>query len=205
MRVLVACEFSGVVRTAFEYAGWDAYSCDLLPTERNYRTANHFRGDVLTYLDARPWDLMIAHPPCTRLCVSGARWKYDPRFPNWKKEQDEAAEFFMKLVNAPIHRICVENPVSIMSSLYRKPDQIIHPWQFGHDASKATCLWLKNLPKLKPTLSLGGDRHTRRANQTASGQNKLGPSPDRGQERSITYQGFADAMASQWSGLMDFK
>lgn len=186
MRVLVACEYSGIVREAFAKKGHDAWSCDLLPTEIE---GKHIQGNVLDWLDLE-WDLMIAHPPCTHLAVSGARW-----FKDKKEEQKEAIKFFMDLVSAPISMICVENPVSIMSTKYRKPDQIIQPWQFGHDASKKTCLWLKNLTKLEPTNVILKDIY---ANQTPSGQNKLGPSPDRAKIRSKTYQGIANAMAEQW-------
>jgi len=139
------------------------------------------------------WDLMIAHPPCTHLAVSGARW-----FKDKQKEQAEALEFVRLLLNAPIERIALENPVSIISSRIRKPDQIIQPWQFGHSESKSTCLWLKNLPKLIPTDILPLPVSGRWSNQTPSGQNKLGPSPDRWKERSKTYQGIAEAMAQQW-------
>jgi hypothetical protein len=189
MRVLVACEFSGVVREAFNRRGHDAWSCDLLPSEI---PGKHIQGDVLEILGDE-WDLMIAHPPCTHLAVSGARWFKDKR-----KEQEEALAFVAALLNAPIPRIALENPVSIISSRIRKPDQIIQPWQFGHDASKKTCLWLKNLPLLEPTSVIVKERY---ANQTPSGQNKLGPSPDRAKIRSTTYHGIAEAMAVQWGGL----
>lgn len=142
MRVLIACEFSGIVREAFRARGHDAWSCDLLETEI---PGQHIRADVLSII-SDGWDLMIAHPPCTHLAVSGARWFVDKM-----KEQADAADFFMALVNASVSRIAVENPISVMSTLYRKPDQIIQPWQFGHPESKATCLWLKGLPKLVPT------------------------------------------------------
>jgi len=155
-------------------------SCDLLPSET---PGMHSQGDVLEILD-EGWDLMIAHPPCTHLAVSGARW-----FKDKQTEQQEAIEFFMSLVNAPIDKIAIENPISIMSSRYRKPDQIIQPWQFGHGETKATCLWLKNLPKLVPTNIVEG-REQR--------VHKMPPSPDRWKERSRTYQGIADAMAEQW-------
>ena len=187
MKVLVACEFSGVVRDAFNRRGHDAWSCDLIAAE-----GKHIHTDVLSVLNDG-WDLMIAHPPCTHLCVSGARW-----FKDKLPEQAEALWFVDALLNAPIPKIALENPISIISSRIRKPDQIIQPWWFGHDASKKTCLWLKNLPLLTPTDKLPGDAKTRRGNQTASGQNKLPPSPDRWKLRSITYTGIADAMASQW-------
>ena len=180
MQVLVACEFSGVVRDAFRSIGHDAWSCDLLPTKN---MENHIQGNVLDVLN-EGWDLMIAHPPCTHLAVSGARW-----FKDKKKEQKEAIKFFMNLIESPIPKICVENPISIMSTRYRKPDQIIQPWQFGHGETKATCLWLKNLPLLKPTKIVSG-REAR--------VHRLPPSEDRWKLRSITYEGIAKAMANQW-------
>jgi len=177
------------VREAFRAKGHDAVSCDYLPTEI---PGPHIQGDVRHHL-TDGWDLMIAHPPCTYLAVSGARWWADR-----EAEQADARTFFMDLANAPIPKIALENPIGCMSTYWRKPDQIIQPWQFGHDASKATCLWLKNLPTLKPTNILPGGKSARRANQTPSGQNKLSPSKDRWKLRSITYQGIADAMANQW-------
>jgi hypothetical protein len=192
MRVLVACEYSGVVRDAFIRAGHTAMSCDLLPTDA---PGPHYQGDVFDIL-GDGWDLMIAHPPCTYLSVSGMHWTTrglrDPQL------TEDALSFVQRLMNAPVERIAIENPVSIISSRIRKPDQIIQPWWFGHDASKRTCLWLKNLPLLRPTDMLPGDAKTRRANQTASGQNKLPPSKDRWKIRSATYKGIADAMAQQW-------
>jgi hypothetical protein len=182
MRVLVACEYSGTVRDAFIARGHDAMSCDLLPTDR---PGPHYQGDVFDIINDG-WDLMIAHPPCTHLAVSGARHFAAKRADG---RQQEAIIFFMALVNAGIPRIAVENPVCIMSSLYRKPDQIIQPWQFGHGETKATCLWLKNLPLLKPTNIVEG-----RADRI----HKIPPSPDRWKLRSKTYQGIADAMAVQW-------
>ena len=193
MKVLIACEYSGVVRDAFIAKGHDAVSCDLLPTDK---PGPHYQGDVFDIIN-NGWDLMIAHPPCTYLAVSGMHWTTrglrDPKL------TDDALNFVQRLMDAPIERIALENPVSVISSRIRKPDQIIQPWWFGHDASKKTCLWLKNLPLLVPTNMLHGDAKTRRANQTASGQNKLPPSKDRWIERSKTYQGIADAMAQQWS------
>lgn len=183
MRVLVACEFSGTVRDAFIKLGHDAVSCDLLPTEKK---GPHIQGDVLEILNDG-WDLMIAHPPCTHLAVSGARW-----FKEKRKEQREAISFFLKLANSPIPKICVENPISIMSTQYRKPDQIIQPWQFGHGETKATCLWLKGLPLLKPTKIVEG-REAR--------VHMLPPSEDRWKLRSVTYKGIANAMAKQWGSL----
>jgi len=187
MKVLVACEFSQVVTGAFRDRGHEAYSCDILPAEGNPKW--HIRDDVLNHLNDG-WDLMIAHPPCTCLAVSGARW-----FKYRREEQERAVEFFMALVNAPIPRIAVENPVGIMSTRYRKPDQIIQPWMFGEDASKATCLWLKNLPPLMATMVIKKNRY---ANQTPSGRNNLPPGPDRAKIRSRTYPGIARAMAEQW-------
>lgn len=189
MKVLVACEFSGVVRDAFIRRGHDAMSCDLLPTDS---PGPHYQGDVRDILNDG-WDLMIAHPPCTHLAVSGARY-----FKDKQKEQAEALEFVRQLLDAPISKIALENPIGVISSRIRKPDQIIQPWMFGHNESKATCLWLKGLPKLVPT-NIVGNKGDIRDNQTPSGQNKLGPSPDRWKLRSITYRGIADAMADQWS------
>lgn len=180
MKVLVACEYSGVVRDAFRARGHEAVSCDLLPSEA---PGPHYEGDVRNILDAN-WDLMIAHPPCTHLAVSGARW-----FKDKQQEQAEALEFVRLLLAANIPRIALENPVSIISSRIRKPDQIIQPWQFGHGETKATCLWLKNLTPLRPTNIVEG-REAR--------VHKMAPSPDRWKERSRTYQGIADAMADQW-------
>ena len=192
MRVLVACEYSGTVRDAFAKLGHDAWSCDILPTDS---PGQHYQCSVFDVLD-KGWDLMIAHPPCTYLSVSGMHWTTrglrDPRL------TEDALAFVQQLMDAPIERIAVENPVSIISTRIRKPDQIIQPWWFGHDASKKTCLWLRNLPLLTPTDKLPGDAKTRRGNQTASGQNKLPPSPDRWKLRSKTYHGIADAMAAQW-------
>jgi hypothetical protein len=167
-------------------------SCDLLPSDK---PGLHYQGDVTDILD-QGWDIMIAHPPCTYLSVSGMHWTTrglrDPQL------TEDALAFVQLLMNAPIPKIAIENPISVISSRIRKPDQIIQPWWFGHDASKKTCLWLKNLPMLKPTNKLPGDEKTRRGNQTASGQNKLPPSKDRWKIRSETYQGIADAMAAQW-------
>ena len=192
MRILVACEYSGVVRDAFIRGGHTAMSCDLLPTDA---PGPHYQGDVSDVI-ADGWDLMVAHPPCTYLSVSGMHWTTrglrDPEL------TEDALAFVQLLLDAPIKKIALENPVSIISTRIRKPDQIIQPWWFGHDASKKTCLWLKNLPPLAPTDKLPGDNKTRRANQTPSGQNKLGPSADRWKLRSATYQGIADAMAAQW-------
>ena len=198
MKVLVACEYSGRVRDAFLAAGHDAMSCDLLPTDA---PGLHYQGDVRDVL-GDGWDLMIAHPPCTYLSVSGMHWTVrglrDPKL------TEEALDFVRLLMDAPIQRIAIENPVSVISSRIRKPDQIITPYQFGHDASKKTCLWLKDLPELKPTQIVEPrivNGRKRWGNQTDSGQNKLAPSADRWKIRSETYQGIADAMASQWGCL----
>lgn len=182
-RLLVACEYSGAVRDAFTAIGWDAWSCDLLPSEK---PGNHYQGDVREML-AQSWDLLIAHPPCTHLAVSGARW-----FKEKQIEQAEALDFVRLLLDAPVRHIALENPVSIISSRIRKPDQIIQPWQFGHGEVKATCLWLKNLPLLTPTCVVEG-REQRIW--------KLPPSPDRWKERSRTFVGIARAMAAQWGNL----
>ena len=182
MRVLIACEFSGRVRDAFIAKGHDAMSCDLLSSDM---PGPHYQGDVLDILDDG-WDLMIAHPPCTHLAVSGAAWFAEKRADG---RQQHAIDFFMQLANADISKIAVENPVSIMSTKWRKPDQIVQPWMFGHGETKATCLWLKNLPKLHPTDIVDG-REQR--------IHRLPPSIDRWKLRSVTYQGIADAMAEQW-------
>ena len=217
MRVLVACEYSGAVRDAFIARGHDAMSCDLLPTDV---PGPHHQGDVRDVINDG-WDLMVAHPPCTYLSVSGMHWttrgRRDPKL------TEDALDFVRLLLDAPIKKIALENPVSVISSRIRKPDQVVHPYQFGHDASKATCLWLKNLPKLSATqlvpprlvccgniLPEGVGRYgcpncngeqtprPRWGNQTNSGQNRLGPSDDRWKERSKTYAGIAAAMADQW-------
>lgn len=189
-RLLVACEYSGRVRDAFIARGWNAWSCDLLPSET---PGNHFQTYVEDVLNL-DWDLLIAHPPCTHLAVSGARW-----FKDKQAEQAEALAFVQLLLDAPVERIALENPVSIISSRIRKPTQIIQPWQFGHPEAKSTCLWLKNLPPLTPTNILEKPSCGHWENQTPSGQNKLGPSPDRWKARSRTYEGIALAMADQWT------
>jgi site-specific DNA-cytosine methylase len=191
MKVLVACEYSGTVRDAFIEQGHDAISCDLLPSDV---PGPHYQGDVRDILE-NGFDLMIAHPPCTHLAVSGARW-----FKDKQQEQAEALDFVRLLLSAPIDKIALENPISIISSRIRKPNQIIQPWQFGHPESKSTCLWLKNLPELVPTSILPLPESGRWENQTPSGQNKLGPSEDRWKLRSATYKGIAKAMAEQWGG-----
>jgi hypothetical protein len=188
MRVLVACEYSGRVREAFRRGGHDAWSCDLLESEDGSRY--HIQGDVLQLL-GRGWDLMVAHPPCTHLAVSGARHfaakQADGR-------QQEAVDFFLRLARAPIPRIALENPVCILASVWRKPDQTIQPWMFGHGETKATCLWLKGLPHLVPTNIVSG-RHPR--------VHLMPESQDRWKERSRTYVGIAEAMGSQWGGYSD--
>lgn len=196
MKVLVACEVSGAVRDAFLARGHDAYSCDVLKTDR--QTDRHIMTDVLTVLD-KGWDLMIAHPPCTYLSSSGLHW--NKRRPERGVLTEAALEFVLALAGAPIKKIAIENPIGCLSTRWRKPDQIIQPWQFGHDASKATCLWLKNLPLLRHTNVLEGGRTARRGNQTPSGQNRLGPSPERGALRARTYEGIAAAFADQWGAL----
>ena len=195
MRVLVACEYSGAVRDAFRARGHDAMSCDLLPTDV---PGPHYQGDVRDVL-GDGWDLMIAHPPCTYLSVSGMHWTRrglrDPKL------TEDALAFVRLLMDAPISRIAIENPVSVISSGIRKPDQIIQPWQFGHDASKKTCLWLVGLPPLRPTRVIEPrlvNGRQRWGNQTDSGQNRLSPSPDRWKIRSATFPGIAAAMADQW-------
>lgn len=180
MRVLIACEYSGIVRDAFIARGHDALSCDLLDTEQ---PGPHYKGDVRDVL-SDSWDLMICHPPCTHLAVSGARW-----FKDKQAEQADALSFVRMLLDAPIPRIALENPISIISSRISKPDQIIQPWMFGHGETKATCLWLKGLPHLIPTDIVDG-----RENRV----HRMAPSPTRWKERSRTYPGIAAAMASQW-------
>lgn len=186
MNVVVICEFSGIVREAFKSVGCNALSIDLLPTEI---PGEHLIADVTT-LDNDFWkqfDLAICHPPCTHLAVSGARW-----FKYKQKEQEEALEFVRYLMNLPVHRIAIENPISIISSRIRKPDQIIQPWMFGHGETKATCLWLKNLPILEPTNIVEGRE---------AKVHRMPPGPDRWKERSRTYKGIAKAMAEQWGKL----
>ena len=184
MRVLVACEYSGRVREAFRKLGHVVYSADLLPSEDG--SPYHYQGDVFDMIARYSFDLMIAHPPCTDLAVSGAR-HFAEKIADGR--QQRALDFVRMLMDAPIPRIAIENPISVISSKIRKPDQIIQPWQFGHGETKATCLWLKNLPKLTPTNIVDG-REAR--------VHRMPPGPDRWKERSRTYQGIADAMAAQW-------
>ena len=190
MKVLIACEYSGVVRDAFLAKGHDAWSCDLLSSESK---GHHIQGDVSQILN-QGWDLMIAHPPCTHLATSGARW-----FKNKEKEQKEALDFVKLLLNAPIEKIALENPVSIISTKIRQPDQIVHPWMFGHEISKTTCLWLKNLPLLIPTEIVGkGKKHTTKGGKVIPEWYNLPETKDRWKKRSKTFEGFAKAMADQW-------
>lgn len=186
MKILIGCEKSQIVTNAFREQGHEAYSCDILPTKGNVNF--HIQDDVLNHLDDG-WDLAGFHPDCQNLAVSGARYFYRKQ-----KEQKEDLDFVLKLLNADIPRIYLENPVSIISTHIRKPDQIIQPWQFGHEETKKTCLWLKNLPLLKPTKIM----EKRDVNLTPSGQNKLGPSKNRAYLRAKTYLGIAEAMADQW-------
>lgn len=193
MRILVACEYSGIVRNEFAKLGHDAWSCDLSPTEI---PGQHYQGYLEDFIgEGSEWDLIIAHPPCTHLASSGARYFKEKQADG---RQQYAINFFMMIANRNCPRICIENPIGIMSTVWRKPDQIIQPWQFGHDASKATCLWLKGLPKLQPTDIIIKARYE---NQTPSGQNRLSPSPERAMLRSKTYEGIARAMADQWGKI----
>ena len=194
MRVLIACEYSGAVRDAFIKMGHDAVSCDLLPTDV---PGPHHHGSVLDILNDG-WDMMIAFPPCTHLAVSGARWFAAKRADG---RQQQGIDFFMELANANIPKIAIENPVGIMSTQWRKPDQIVQPWQYGHEATKTTCLWLKGLPELTPTNVVGkGARHVTKSGRSLPEWYNLPPSEDRWKIRSKTFQGIADAMAQQWGG-----
>jgi hypothetical protein len=199
-RVLVGCEYSGVVRSAFRDFGHDAWSCDLLPCEDG--SPHHVQGDLLEFLQdsADTWDLAVFHPPCTYLCSSGLHW--NKRRPERAKHTEDALSFVRQLLSADIPRIALENPIGCISTRIRKPDQIVQPYEYGHPESKATCLWLKNLPALRPTWVLNKPESGRWANQTPSGQNKLGPSKDRWKERSRTYEGIGRAMAEQWGALL---
>ena len=203
MKVLIACEFSGVVRDAFTKLGHDATSCDLVATDK---PGKHYEGSVLDILNDG-WDLMIAHPPCTYLTVTGNKWfkpEYKDRFPTRQQDRKDAIEFFMALVNAPIEKIAIENPIGIMSTTYRKPDQIIQPYQFGHSMSKSTCLWLKNLPLLKHTNIVDkGEFITYKSGKRCSkwyADAAKHPPEIRAKIRNTTFQGIADAMAQQWGG-----
>lgn len=226
VRILVGCEYSGTSRRAFEALGHTVLSCDFLPADDGAK--NHYRGDIFDVINDG-WDLMLAHPPCTYLAVSGLHWNKRGVLVDGRPRAElteEALVFVQRLMDAPIPRIAIENPISCISSRIRKPDQIIQPWMFGEDASKATCLWLKNLPLLVPTNVIEGklyccgmpiehdilgcpnccaEKKAKRiwGNQTPSGQNKLGPSEDRWKIRSTTYPGIAAAWAMQWGGLVD--
>jgi len=180
MKVLIACEFSGITREAFKARGHDAWSCDILPSEIE---GQHYQCDVREILNDG-WDLMIAHPPCTHLAVSGARW-----FKDKLQQQVEALDFVRALLYSPIDKIALENPISVISTHIRKPDQVMHPWMFGHGETKATALWLKNLPKLEATKLVTGRVHR---------IHLMPPGPERAKERSRTYTGMAQAMAEQW-------
>lgn len=196
MKVLVACEFSGVVRRAFREKGHDAWSCDLLPAEDN--SEYHYQEDVIGVMD-KGWDLMIAHPPCIYLCSSGLHW--NKRRPEREKLTEEALDFVRLFFDSSIEKVCIENPIGRIGTAIRKADQVIQPYQYGHDASKRTALWLKNLPLLQPTalvLPRMVNGKLRWANQTDSGQNRLPPSDHRSMDRSRTYEGIAKAMADQW-------
>tara|TARA_R100000963_G_scaffold24201_1_gene16641 strand:- start:517 stop:1122 length:606 start_codon:yes stop_codon:yes gene_type:complete len=191
MDILIACEYSGTVRDAFRRRGHNAVSCDLLPSDSD---GPHITGDVFDLLLDRKWDMMIAFPPCTHLAVSGARW-----FPEKRADgrQQEGIDFFMAMMNAPIDRIAVENPIGIMSTQYRRPDQIVQPWMFGHEEQKSTCLWLKNLPILDATDNVHEDMMALPKNKRER-LHYLPPSEDRWKMRSKTFQGIAEAMADQW-------
>ena len=200
MRVLVACEFSGIVRDAFTARGHDAWSCDLLPTEGE--PSRHFVGDCFDFIGYRigwqKWDLLIAHPPCTHLAVSGAAW-FERKLASGV--QQEALTFVRRLMDAPVERIALENPVSVISTAIRKPDQIIQPWMFGHPEQKATCLWLKNLPPLVPTNDVREHMMTL-PKKLRERKHYTSPGPERWKIRSRTLQGIADAMADQWGSLL---
>jgi len=200
MRILIACEYSGIVRDAFLKKGFDAYSCDILDCESKYNQdpSRHFKCDVLEVLN-QDWDLMIAHPPCTHLSVSGARWFAEGKKPMYLR--DEAIDFVKKLMDAPIEKIAVENPVSVIASLIRKSDQLIHPYHFGEPVAKSTCLWLKNLPKLKHTNVVEPEfvySGTGRKWSKWFWETSCLPPKERGKARSKFWVGIADAMADQW-------
>lgn len=198
MMVLVACEFSGTVRDAFAARGHDAWSCDLLPSDK---PGKHFQGDIREFVLGREFDLMIAHPPCTFLTVAANKWmkpEYESKYPTRKQDREDAIAFFMWLWNLPIEKICIENPIGVMSTRFRKPDQVVQPWMFGHPETKATCFWLKGLPKLIPThmkSDMFADKEPEGREQRL---HKLPPGPDRWKERSKTFQGIANAFADQW-------
>ncbi len=207
MNVLVACEFSGIVNEAFTKKGHNCLSCDLLPTEKPH--LKHYRGDIRDILSSgMDWDLMVAHPPCTYLTVSGNKW-FKPEFrnmyPNREKDRREAIDFFMLLINADIPKIAVENPVGIMSTVYRKPDQIVQPWMFGEPYQKSTCLFLKNLPNLRPTKIVEhGEMMTYKSGKRMSrwyAELRSLPKNEREKMRSRTFKGIADTMANQWGSM----
>lgn len=198
MKVLIGCEFSGIIRAAFIARGHDAWSCDLQDTER---PGNHIKGDVLDVLTNERWDMMIAHPPCTFLAVSGNKWMNHPKYPDRQKDRQIAINFFLTLAMAPCERIAIENPVGIMSTAWRKPDQYIQPYLFGEPHSKKTGLWLKNLPKLKPTKIVEPEMYTYKSGKKDPMWHvkTLNLPPEaRAKARSRTFQGVADAMAQQW-------
>ena len=201
MNVLVACEFSGIVRDAFARKGHNAWSCDLLSTESN---GNHYQCDIFEVIDM-DWDLIIAHPPCTYLTVTGNKWmkpEFRDRFPTRERDRQEAIDFFMKIANNKCDKIAIENPVGIMSTIYRKPDQIIQPYWFGHPFSKKTCLWLKNLPLLKPTNMVEPEYLVFRGKRYSKHHQQYGVSKEeRAKQRSKTPDGIATAMAEQWGNL----
>ncbi len=202
--VLVACEFSGIVREAFRARGHDAWSCDLLPAEDD--SFYHLQRDVLEVLHGCrapdhgfiEWSLIVAHPPCTFLTVSANKWMGHPKFPNRAQDREAAAAFFMALYDAPVARVAVENPIGVMSTRFRKPDQVIQPWMFGHGETKATCLWLRGLPKLAPTHAKADLFQAPEPQEREQRLHKLPPSPTRWMERSKTFPGIAAAMADQW-------
>lgn len=196
MKILIGCEYSGAVRDAFISLGHDAMSCDFLPTES---PGPHYQGNVFDII-GNGWDIGIFHPPCTYMASSGLHW--NKKDPTRQKKTEESLEFVRMLLGCGIRHIALENPIGCISTRIRKPNQIIQPWQFGHPESKATCLWLENLPPLVPTNVLSKPIGGRWENQTPSGQNNLGPSKDRWKIRSRTYKGIADAMARQWSDFV---
>jgi hypothetical protein len=207
MKVLIACEFSGIVRDAFSELGHEATSCDLRPSERK---GNHIQGDVLSVLNDG-WDLMVAHPPCTYLTTTGNRWflpEFADRYPDRPAQREKAVEFFMKIVNAPIEKIAIENPVGVMSTLYRQPDQIIQPYEFGEKNIKRTCLWLKGLPKLDSTKIVTPEYVIYNSNNSKTGKKRYPllwgkcSRKDIEKKRSVTFSGIAKAMAYQWSNTL---
>jgi site-specific DNA-cytosine methylase len=203
MKVIIACEFSGIVRDAFLARGHDAFSCDILPTESNSK--RHFQEDIFEVIKREKFDLMIAHPPCTYLTVTGNKWmkpEFANRFPDRSQQRQDAIDFFLRLANAPIDKIAIENPVGVMSTNWRKPDQYIHPYQFGDPHSKKTGLWLKNLPSLKPTKLVEPQFYIYkdgRKDPIWHFESMNLPAQERMKFRSKTFQGIADAMANQWS------